>query len=193
MTTIDASKGLTQANIKAFGQLVKDDELITVEYDNKKIESVKQNFAESFLSSDMFDNVDEKVIFTIKAPSVEITTDVYNFNWWKKTKKRIEKFHLNLTGSELVESKPNVDTYDDEYSIAIATLVEGKLTNIKHLSANKKDAIKFVNDEIATRYIDSVLKAKLVINLCYEEADNENTEVWFTLDELENMGVITLR
>lgn len=96
------------------------------------------------------------------------------------------------------------------YTAGIATCIDGLLSNIKYLEGTKSEIIQFINDEYLHRYIDSNLKAKIVVNLCFDkdeflkafDENNENQdlkneykknlEFWYTLEELQEMEAITL-
>ena len=106
--------------------------------------------------------------------------------------------------------KIKFDNQDITYSVGVATLVDNELTNIRHFSGNKQQCIEFINNEMLSRFIDSFLNTKVVINLAFDtdefnkafadegntELKNEykhNLEMWYTLDELEEMGAITVK
>lgn len=96
------------------------------------------------------------------------------------------------------------------YTAGVATCIDGLLSNIKYCEGTKSEIIQFINDEYLHRYIDSNLKAKIVVNLCFDKDEflkvfdeknenqdlkneyKKNLEFWYTLDELKDMEVISL-
>lgn len=88
------------------------------------------------------------------------------------------------------------------YSVAIATIVDNKFSNIISFEGNKKECINFLNENIINQYYNTLLNGKIVINLAFDENEFENisekpfdsyNDFWYTLSELEEMGVITLK
>lgn len=88
------------------------------------------------------------------------------------------------------------------YSVAIATIVDNKFSNINSFEGNKKECIDFLNKNIINQYYNTLLNGKIVINLAFDKNEFENNSeklfdnynnFWYTLDELEEMGVITLK
>ena len=89
-------------------------------------------------------------------------------------------------------------------------MTNGELSNIHHFSGVKKDCIEFINNDILSRFVDSFLNSTIVINLAFDEdefnkafsdVDNEElkneykhkVDMWYTLQELEDMGAISIK
>jgi hypothetical protein len=165
------------------------------------------------------DEIKEDDIFELKTENVDLLFNGHNYLWWKKTEKRLNKFEANLM-SKPIEKKEKmakatktvntVDTNDTKYSIGIATLVDNELTNIHYFEGTKQECIDFINKDMFNRYVDDSLNAKVVINLAFDidkfkdvffadtpkdikEMYKKDIEMWYTLQELEDMGAISVK
>ena len=78
------------------------------------------------------------------------------------------------------------------YSVAIGILEENILNQISAFEGTKSEAIDFINKEICLKYFKNNMKAKVMVNLCYDSTQDINLEEWFTLDDLVEMGAIVL-
>lgn len=109
------------------------------------------------------------------------------------------------TQIEEVKSEPtNVDTQEKPkrtrkkkddgtyYSVAVGILEENILNQISAFEGTKSEAIDFINKEICLKYFKNNMKAKVMVNLCYDSTQAINLEEWFTLDDLVEMGAIVL-
>lgn len=114
----------------------------------------------------------------------------YDINWWKQSARRYNKLYRCMT-DELKEQKAKVVTAKT-YKVAAATLQEGRLSQIKTFEGDKKAVTNFFNEEITTRYLDDFLKMRVVLDLAYEEGDENDVSQWLTLDELQEIGAIKL-
>lgn len=134
------------------------------------------------------DKLDDNSVIILKSENDELEMTGSDYNWWNANTRRINKM------IRAIVSEPVILT-ELTYSVGIATLIEGKLSDIQYFEGNKKDVIESLNQNIVKRYIDNFLKAKIVINLCYDKNDinNTNLDYWFTLDELQDMGAISLK
>ena len=120
--------------------------------------------------------------------------------------------HYPIFVSEVLELTEYIIANLDKktFSIGIATLIGNELSDIHHLKGTKEECIDFLNEDMFRRYVDESLKAKVVINLAFDEdefnaAFSENStkeekeaykksiELWYSLDELAEMGAIELR
>lgn len=218
MTILDAldDKGLTQERLQRFVNNVDNEDIeIYKDYNSKKLSCKKESLIKDFFQS--FTSVQENDILTLQTSSVALNFFGKDFLWWTKTSKRLEKLESILTNTqaEKKETKPRekkikFDNQDTTYFVGVATLVDNELTNIRHFSGNKQQCIEFINNEMISRFIDSFLNTKVVINLAFDtdefnkafadegntELKNEykhNLEMWYTLDELEEMGAITVK
>lgn len=78
------------------------------------------------------------------------------------------------------------------YSVAVGILEENILNQISAFEGTKSEAIDFINKEICLKYFKNNMKAKVMVNLCYDSTQAINLEEWFTLDDLVEMGAIVL-
>lgn len=219
MITIDAIKGLTQTHITKFGNLVNDDEDISFIRNNIEIGRIKKNQIVTVCASMIWpDEIKDDDIFSLKTENVELLFNGYNYSWWRKTKKRLEKFETSLMSKsiEKKEKKTKEKTVEEivesekQYSVGVATLIDGELSDIHHFEGSKSECVAFINQDMIKRYVDESLKAKVVVNLAFDvDAFNEafsdvanselrneykkNLEMWYTLQELEDMGAISTR
>lgn len=217
MTTIDSIKGLTQVDIAKFGSLVNDDEDVLFFRNDVEIAKVKKNQITTICAFMIWpDEIKDDDTFKLKTENVELLFNGYNYLWWRKTEKRLKKFEANLM-SKPIEKKERktkiikeVVESEKQYSVGVATLVDGELSDIHHFQGSKSECIDFINQDMLERYIDESLKAKVVVNLAFDvdafneafsdvansELKNEykkNLEMWYTLQELEDMGAISTR
>ena len=113
----------------------------------------------------------------------------YDINWWKQSSRRYNKIFRAVAG-EVVETKKVKS--EKKYTVAAATLLDGKLSQIKTFEGTKDEVMTFFNNEITTRFLDEFLQMKVVLNLAYAEGDENDVSQWLTLDELKEIGAITL-
>lgn len=206
-------KGLTQERLQEFVSNVNDEDIeIYKDYNNKLLDSKKENLVKDFFQS--FTSVQENDILTLQTSSVALNFFGKDFLWWIKTNKRLEKLESILLSKQIEKkerkAKEKTIEYEKQYSIGIATVVDNELTNIHHFSGMKSECIDFINNDMFERYIDETLKAKVVINLAFDEdefdkifsdtsskeekdAYKKNLEMWYTIQELEEMGAISTK
>lgn len=206
-------KGLTQERLQEFVSNVNDEDIeIYKDYNNKQLNCKKESLIKDFFQS--FTSVQENDILTLQTSSVVLNFFGKDFLWWTKTNKRLEKLESILL-SKPIEKKERkkkevISIEDKRYSVGIATVVDNALTNIHHFSGTKAECIDFINNDMLERYIDETLKAKVVINLAFDEdefdkifsdtsskeekdAYKKNLEMWYTIQELEEMGAISTK
>lgn len=216
MITIDTNKELTQVNIAKFGSLVSDDEDVSFFRNNEEILKTKKSqiTTDCFKLMNWSDEIKDDDIFNLKTENVELLFNGYNYLWWRKTEKRLDKLEANLMSKPAEKkerkAKEKVIEVEKQYSVGVATLVDGELTNIHCFEGPKSECINFMNEDIFGRYVDESLKAKVVVNLAFDvdafnqafsdvansELKNEykkNLEMWYTLQELEDMGAISTK
>ena len=215
MTILDAldDKGLTQERFQWFVNNVDNEDIeIYKNYNNKELSCKKESLIKDFFQS--FTSVQENDILTFQTSSVALNFFGKDFLWWTKTNKRLEKLE-SIFLSKPIEKKERrkkevISIEDKRYSVGIATVVDNELTNIHHFSGTKTECIDFINNDMFERYIDETLKAKVVINLAFDEdefdkifsdtsskeekdAYKKNLEMWYTIQELEEMGAISTK
>ena len=206
-------KGLTQERLQEFVNNVNDEDIeIYKDYNNKQLNCKKENLVKDFFT--VIVDVQEVDIFIFQTSSVMLKFFGKDFLWWTKTNKRLEKLE-SIFLSKPIEKKERkkkevISIEDKRYSVGIATVVDNALTNIHHFSGTKAECIDFINNDMFERYVDETLKAKVVINLAFDEdefdkifsdtsskeekdAYKKNLEMWYTIQELEEMGAISTK
>lgn len=215
MTVIDAldNKGLTKERLQEFISNVNDEDIeIYKDCDSKKLSCKKESLIKDFFQS--YSSVQENDILTLQTSSVALHFLGKDFLWWTKTSKRLEKLESTLLSKPAEKKerkkKETVSIVEKQYSVGIATAVDNELTNIHHFFGTKSECIDFINNDMLERYIDETLKAKVVINLAFDEdefdkifsdasskeekdAYKKNLEMWYTIQELEEMGAISTK
>lgn len=206
-------KGLTQERFQEFVSNVNDEDIeIYKDYNNKKLSCKKESLIKDFFQS--FASVQENDVLTLQTSSVALNFFGKDFLWWTKNNKRLEKLESILLSKQIEKKKRKAKEktieYEKQYSVGIATVVDNELTNIHHFSGIKSECIDFINNDMFERYIDETLKAKVVINLAFDEdefskvfsdtsskeekdAYKKNLEMWYTIQELEEMGAISTK
>ena len=219
MTIIDCTgkSGFGKKKVKQFSNLVNDNEEIELVIDDKVIFKTNKSslISDIFLNENCKNLINNGSLMSFRTNNVELTFIKETFNWWTKTNDRIELFRTFIdtnyeTKKEKTTNKASNKEYEKQYSIGIATIIDNELTNIHHFKGSKEDCINFINDDMFQRYIDETLKAKIVINLAFDEDEfntifNENSskeakdnykknlEMWYTIQELEDIGAITTK
>lgn len=200
-------KGLTEKRISDFISLVKDDEKIECYINNDLFNmTTKERIIEDCFKYKFLYTIKNDDVFELKTDSISFLFNGETFLWWTKTNRRIEKLASYFTEKKI--EKPIINT-EKEFSVGLATLVDNELSNIHHFKGKKKDCIDFINKDMIERYIDGMMNVKVVINLAFDinefneafstdsvEKKNEykkNLELWYTLEELEEIGAITLK
>ena len=215
MTILDAldDKGLTQERFQRFVNNVDNEDIeIYKNYNNKTLSCKKESLIKDFFQS--FTSVQENDILTLQTSSVALNFFGKDFLWWTKTSKRLKKLEAIILNKPIEKKKrkkkETIQTDERRYSIGVATLIDNELTNIHYFEGNKQECIDFINNDMFERYIDETLNAKVVINLAFDidefneafsdDSSNEtkenykkNIEMWYTLQELEDIGAITTK
>lgn len=140
--------------------------------------SDKAHFIETVLSLMIDDN---EIVQCSSADTIFELTG-YDINWWKQTSRRSNKLYKAVVKDEPART----------YKVGVATLTEGRLSQIVTHEGDKDNVIQFINEELKTRYIDDFLKMNVVLNLAYREGDENDITQWYSLTELEEMGAIKL-
>lgn len=214
---IDCSgkSGFTEEKVRQFASAVSNDETINITLNDSIIFKVtKSNLVKEFMSNPDFTFKDDDKLSFMTADCTLLFSG-QTFTWWTHTKQRLNKFESYLNNVDSAAKpkkvkKEKVEIKENIYPIGVATLVDNELTNIHYFEGTKNECIEFINNDMFKRYIDETLNAKVVINLAFdidefkkvfaENVSNEtksqykrNIEMWYTLQELENMGVITTK
>lgn len=214
---IDCSgkSGFTEEKVRQFASAVSDDETINITLNDSVIfKATKSNLVKEFMNNPDFTFKDDDKL-SFMTVNYTLLFSGQTFTWWTHTKQRLNKFESYLNNVDTIAKlkkvkKEKVEIKENIYPIAVATLVDNELTNIHYFEGTKNECIEFINNDMFNRYIDETLNAKVVINLAFdidefkkvfvENVSNEtksqykrNIEMWYTLQELENMGVITTK
>lgn len=216
---IDGTKSLTSDLISQFAKEVNYEEVIRfMQNDTLVKETTRATLANDILtiSADELQIKDED-IFSLVSTNVSLTFNGADYKWWKKTKKRIEKFNsllnpgneeVKVKKKEKTKNKPILD--EQTYSVAVAFCIDNFLSDIQFFVGPKSEAIEFINNDIFKKLSSTSIDTKVVINLAFdvdefkrifseetpkEEKDKyrRNVEMWYTLRELEDIGALKLK
>lgn len=216
---IDGTKSLTSDLISRFSKEVNYEEIIRFMQNDMLVkETTKATLANDILIASLDKSqIKDDDIFSLVSTNVSLTFNGVNYKWWKKTKKRIEKFYLLLnpgneevkvTKKEKTKNKPILD--EQTYSVAVAFCIDNFLSDIQFFVGPKSEAIDFINNDIFKKLSSTSIDTKVVINLAFdvdefkrifseetpkEEKDKyrRNVEMWYTLRELEDIGALKLK
>ena len=206
-------KGLTQERLQEFVSNVNDEDIEIYKNDNEVLlDCKKEDLVKNFFTVKA--NIQEADIFACQTSSIMLKFLGKDVLWWTKTSKRLKKLEAIILNKPIEKKKrkkkETIQTNERQYSVGVATLVDNELTNIHYFEGNKQECIDFINDDMFNRYIDETLNAKVVINLAFDidefnkafsnDSSNEtkenykkNIEMWYTLQELEDIGAITTK
>lgn len=222
MTTIDCTgkSGFGKRKVKQFVDAIRDDETIRFVFNNETIATTtKQHIVDDIMSCQRYKNMlKDSDIAYYTTDYIELKFNGQTFNWWTATNDRLALFKSFIDNTTIDDKqnekkeqikKDDVLTKENQYFIGIATLIDNELSNIHHFKGKKKDCIDFINKDMIERYIDGMMNVKVVINLAFDidefneafstdsvEKKNKykkNLELWYTLEELEEIGAITLK
>ena len=216
---IDGTKSLTSDLISRFAKEVNYEEVIQfMQNDTLVKETTKDTLANDILTTSADElQIKDDDIFSLVSTNVSLTFNGADYKWWKKTNKRIEKFYLLLnpgneevkvTKKEKTKNKPILN--EQTYSVAVAFCIDNFLSDIQFFVGPKSEAIEFINNDIFKKLSSTSIDTKVVINLAFdvdefkrifseetpkEEKDKyrRNVEMWYTLRELEDIGVLKLK
>ena len=209
---VDATSDLTSEIISQFGQALNDDDAIQF----KKGDFVVKETTKATLVNDILVNgldssqVKDDDSFSLVSDKMTVLFNGYNYLWWKKTAKRIEKFKSKLMATP-IESKKKEKVVIDEplYSVGVAFNIDCFLSDIKWMKGTKSEVIDFINNDIFDKYKKTSVDANVVINLAFdsekfckvmsegteEEKDNykRDLSMWYSISELADIGALTLK
>ena len=161
--------------------------IINVELDKETWhhETTKDNFLNYIVNEQI--NVPDNAEIHCISDKEEFVFAKSDFDYWRTNTRRKN----NILNCLVVN--PKVVDESIKYYIGVGIYTEGKLSNISDFEGSKKEAIQFINQQIVSKSIDSFLKQKIMVNLTYDKTKPINLEEWFTLDDLADMGAITLQ
>lgn len=189
----DGRKKLSPEIVKSFYDTISDDEnIICIKDELIYFKCKKNELLDNMFSKNLFDSFNENAEFSIKTSTNSLMLLAIDFTWWSTTRRRNKMFKEVLENSTVVPTPKKVEKEEQSYSMACATLQEGNITNISVFVGTKKDIIRFMNEQIQKRMVDSFLKSEPVFNLAYDESAPLLVEDWMTIDELAEAGIVTL-
>lgn len=209
---VDATSDLTSEIISQFGQALNDDDAIQFKRGDFIItETTKANLVNDILIRGLDKSqVKDDDNFSLVSNKMTVLFNGYNYLWWKKTSKRIEKFKSKLMAVPVEPKKKETLKIDEpSYSVAVAFSIDCFLSDIKWMKGTKSEVIDFINNDIFDKYKKTSIDANVVINLAFdsekfckvmsegteEEKDNykRDLSMWYSISELADIGALTLK
>lgn len=191
----DGRKKLSPEIVKSFYDTIlgDDEDIICVKEDGTIIFKCNRNeLLDNMFSKNLFSSFDENTEFVVKTSINSLMLLAIDFTWWSTTRRRNKMSKEVLENNTVILASKKVEKEEQSYSMACATLQEGNITNISVFVGTKKDIIRFMNEQIQKRMVDSFLKSEPVFNLAYDESAPLLVEDWMTIDELAEAGIVTL-
>lgn len=191
----DGRKKLSPEIVKSFYDtiLADDEDIVCVKEDGTIIFKCNRNeLLDNMFSKNLFSSFDENTEFVVKTSTNSLMLLAIDFTWWSTTRRRNKMSKEVLENNTVILASKKVEKEEQSYNMACATLQEGNITNISVFVGTKKDIIRFMNEQIQKRMVDSFLKSEPVFNLAYDESAPLLVEDWMTVDELAEAGIVTL-
>ena len=209
---VDATSDLTSEIISQFGQALNDDDAIQF----KKGDFVVKETTKATLVNDILVNgldssqVKDDDSFSLVSDKMTVLFNGYNYLWWKKTAKRIEKFKSKLMAAQVEPKKKEAIAIEEPtYCVGVAFNIDCFLSDIKWMKGTKSEVIDFINDDIFDKCRKISISNSIVINLAFDSEKfckvmSEGTEeekdkykrdlsMWYSLSELSDIGALTLK
>ena len=209
---VDATSNLTSEIISQFGQALNDDDAIQFKRGDFIItETTKANLVNDVLIRGLDKSqVKDDDNFSLVSNKMTVLFNGYNYLWWKKTAKRIEKFKSNLMSTPVEPKKKEKIVIEEPiYCVGVAFNIDCFLSDIKWMKGTKSEVIDFINNDIFDKYKKTSIDANVVINLAFdsekfckvmsegteEEKDNykRDLSMWYSISELADIGALTLK
>ena len=209
---VDATSDLTSEIISQFGQALNDDDAIQFKRGDFIItETTKANLVNDILVNGLDKSqVKDDDSFSLVSNKMTVLFNGYNYLWWKKTSKRIEKFKSKLMAVPVEPKKKETIAIEEPiYCVAVAFNIDCFLSDIKWMKGTKSEVIDFINNDIFDKYKKTSIDANVVINLAFdsekfckvmsegteEEKDNykRDLSMWYSISELADIGALTLK
>lgn len=209
---VDATSDLTSEIISQFGQALNDDDAIQFKRGDFIItETTKANLVNDILIRGLDKSqVKDDDNFSLVSNKMTILFNGYNYLWWKKTAKRIEKFKSKLMATPVEPKKKEKIVIEEPiYCVGVAFNIDCFLSDIKWMKGTKSEVIDFINNDIFDKYKKTSIDANVVINLAFdsekfckvmsegteEEKDNykRDLSMWYSISELADIGALTLK
>lgn len=209
---VDATSDLTSEIVSQFGQALNDDDAIQF----KKGDFVVKETTKATLVSDILVNgldssqVKDDDSFSLVSDKMTVLFNGYNYLWWKKTAKRIEKFKSKLMAAPVEPKKKEAIVIEEPiYCVGVAFNIDCFLSDIKWMKGTKSEVIDFINNDIFDKCRKISISNSIVINLAFDSEKfckvmSEGTEeekdaykrdlsMWYSLSELSDIGALTLK
>lgn len=211
---VDATSDLTSEIISQFGQALNDDDAIQF----KKGDFVVKETTKATLVNDILVNgldssqVKDDDSFSLVSNKMTILFNGYNYLWWKKTAKRIEKFKSKLMAAPVEPKKKEaiaIAIEEPTYCVGVAFNIDCFLSDIKWMKGTKSEVIDFINNDIFDKCRKISISNSIVVNLAFDSEKfckvmSEGTEeekdaykrdlsMWYSLSELSDIGALTLK
>ena len=209
---VDATSNLTSEIISQFGQALNDDDAIQFKRGDFIItETTKANLVNDILIRGLDKSqVKDDDNFSLVSNKMTVLFNGYNYLWWKKTSKRIEKFKSKLMATPAEPKKKEKIVIEEPiYCVGVAFNIDCFLSDIKWMKGTKSEVIDFINNDIFDKYKKTSIDANVVINLAFdsekfckvmsegteEEKDNykRDLSMWYSISELADIGALTLK
>lgn len=209
---VDATSNLTSEIISQFGQALNDDDAIQFKRGDFIItETTKANLVNDILIRGLDKSqVKDDDNFSLVSNKMTVLFNGYNYLWWKKTAKRIEKFKSKLMDVPVEPKKKEAIAIEEPiYCVGVAFNIDCFLSDIKWMKGTKSEVIDFINNDIFDKYKKTSIDANVVINLAFdsekfckvmsegteEEKDNykRDLSMWYSISELADIGALTLK
>lgn len=209
---VDATSDLTSEIISQFGQALNDDDAIQFKRGDFIItETTKANLVNDVLIRGLDKSqVKDDDNFSLVSNKMTVLFNGYNYLWWKKTSKRIEKFKSKLMATPVEPKKKEKIVIEEPiYCVGVAFNIDCFLSDIKWMKGTKSEVIDFINNDIFDKYKKTSIDANVVINLAFdsekfckvmsegteEEKDNykRDLSMWYSISELADIGALTLK
>ena len=209
---VDATSNLTSEIISQFGQALNDDDAIQFKRGDFIItETTKANLVNDILIRGLDKSqVKDDDNFSLVSNKMTVLFNGYNYLWWKKTSKRIEKFKSKLMATPAEpKKKEKIAIEEPIYCVGVAFNIDCFLSDIKWMKGTKSEVIDFINNDIFDKYKKTSIDANVVINLAFdsekfckvmsegteEEKDNykRDLSMWYSISELADIGALTLK
>lgn len=209
---VDATSDLTSEIISQLGQALNADDAIQFKKGDFVIkETTKANLVNDILVNGLDSSqVKDDDSFSLVSDKMTVLFNGYNYLWWKKTAKRIEKFKSKLMAAPAEPKKKEAIAIEEPiYCVGVAFNIDCFLSDIKWMKGTKSEVIDFINNDIFDKCRKISISNSIVVNLAFDSEKfckvmSEGTEeekdkykrdlsMWYSLSELSDIGALTLK
>ena len=206
---IDCSKNLTKTKINQFYKYSKEHNIVdfvclTTGKLFTNADELFRHVKTTNFTDEMLSTTDNKI--SIAAVSNDYTINMLigkdTLHWGSLKDDRWNTLfsidnNLQIKTENVLQNKTSKQS--NVFCFAICNYEDDNFINIKYcIENNKKLAIEFLNNEIKERVLTSFMKTVVKINLHFDSDEYEKTktvkndDMWFTVKELAEMGVVKL-